>query len=74
MIKSKKHFVSKLYLYLQRAEEYGLTSEIVWSALELRKGNPKWSHDYVMAVACDEWDVPAGDLLDGTYKKQGTKA
>ena len=62
MINNKKHFCNKLHLYLERAGKYGLTAEVVWSALELRKDNPNWSHDYVMAAACGEWDVDAEDL------------
>ena len=52
-----KDEVNSVRMVLKHAEEHGMTFEIVYSALQNMKKNPKLSIVESLSNACFDWDI-----------------
>jgi hypothetical protein len=43
--------------YVQQAEQWGLTQEVIISAIRIAQANPDYSPEVIMDMACDDWDI-----------------
>tara|TARA_R100001163_G_C4898236_1_gene88033 strand:- start:170 stop:331 length:162 start_codon:yes stop_codon:yes gene_type:complete len=46
-----------LTYYLDQAEKYGLTNEVIISAIKIAQANPDYPPEVIMDMACDDWDI-----------------
>lgn len=51
-----------------RAEEFQLTTEVVWSALKAMKENPTLTIEQAITIGLEEWDLPLNEYHDEQIK------